>query len=82
MAYPVVPPRDSPIPHTTIATRYGASPGAGPAAANVFDPIAAIASSRTAVAISSHRKLQNGLRTAGEVQNTASFAAGSGVSGQ
>ena len=65
-----------------MATKYGASPGAGPAAAKLFDPMAAIASSSRAVAIASHKKFQNGLRIAGAVQKTASFIFASSVIGQ
>ena len=40
IAYPVVPPSDKPIAHTSIPTRYGPKPAAGPLIAIFFDEMA------------------------------------------
>src|SRR5207244_12573033 len=82
IAYPVVLPRDRPMPHTRLPTRYGPSPAAGPAAETLFEKIAPTTKTRTKVAMISLSKFATVLRIAGAVQKHPSLAAASGVSFQ
>src|SRR5277367_4306279 len=74
MAYPVVPPSESPMPHTSAPTRYGPRPPAGPVAATCFEKIVATTNTSVSVPITSLMKFHAGLRIAGTVQKIASLA--------
>src|SRR6267154_6854713 len=65
IAYPVVPPRESPTPHTRLATRYGPRPLASPPAATALEKIAPTTNTRTNVAMISLKRLGSALRIAG-----------------
>src|SRR5215831_17310747 len=57
IAYPVVPPKDSPIDHTSMETKYGLMPGASPTGASDREPIAAITTISNVVPVISQNKL-------------------------
>src|SRR6266478_4014866 len=82
IAYPVVPPSESPIPQTRLPTRYGPRPAAGPVAATLFEKIAPTTKTRTKVAMISLNRFEIEARIAGAVQKQASFRDASGVSFQ
>ena len=65
IAYPVVPPSESPIAHTSMPTRYGPSPGGTVPVA--FEPIAATTRIRTNVPSASEKRLGPRLSIAGDV---------------
>jgi len=75
MAYPVVPPRESPIPQTNAATRYRPKPEAGPDVATALEKIAPTTKTRTSVPTISLTRFAPNLRIAGAVQKQASFRA-------
>src|SRR6516164_5801211 len=82
IAYPVVPPKDKPIPQTRLATREGPSALAGPVKETAFEKIAPTTKTRTNVPMNSLTTFAQTLRIAGAVQKQASLALASGVSRQ
>ena len=80
IAYPVVPPSESPIPHTSTPTRYGPIPTAS--SGEIFAKIDPTPTSSTVVPMISLIRFAGVFRIAGPVQNTASFAPWSCVSFQ
>ncbi len=74
IAYPVGPPRESPIAIISTPTTRGFKPSL-----NVFAPIASSPNTNTAVPISSDPKLDGVCLIAGAVANTLNLAPGSSV---
>src|ERR1039458_543963 len=57
MAYPVVPPSDNPIAHTSADTMYGPRPGVSPVGDSALEPIAATTTISSMVPITSQNRL-------------------------
>src|SRR5216683_271054 len=82
IAYPVVPPSESPIPQTSAPTSIGPSPAATPAGATRFENSAVATSTRTKVPSTSLKKFHTGRYTAGAVAKHANFASAFSVNSQ
>src|SRR5437660_11924666 len=82
MAYPVVPPSDTPIRNTRHETRYGPNGPIGMSAATALEENAPTTNTNTNVAIISLVTLFAMLLIAGDVQKQARLTSGSGVSRQ
>src|SRR5207249_3477049 len=79
IAYPVVAPRDRPMPQTRLPTRYGPRPAAGPDAETLFEKIAPTTKTSTKVPMTSLSKFATVLRIAGAVQNSGAHGSRAAV---